>query len=1228
MSGRLHPNRRLVSMKPRSAFWLSLIRVFALVVPLSLILSFATYSGAMAATGTPTIQSDQTDYAPGATVTVTGTNWDPAGDSVHIFVNDSVGSTWSYSADVPPAADGTIIKSFTLPSTFIATYSVTATQNTTNGALSAATSFTDTNVSVNPDDCNNGSLASPDTTPCQSNQGGGQDGWGQGNLTGNNSHWKEGDAFPVRLGFTGLTPGSTYGVTIGWDTTNSGKHAFDYLTTYDYSVPGARPDAAYFGAGGGAPSDIQSIPIDPLTSNQASGQHFAAWGDQSGSLSVASPGTGVCGSSAVVQNANGYVTCGDFTNNSTTYTKLSFSAGSGDTVVLSFALHIASRADWGFNNSAISISGSPYHFQIAQTFGFSSSGTKSLQIQTSAVIFPGQITIIKEAVPPSSTSFGFTDAGAEMSPGSFNLVDNSSSTDPQQVFGNLLTFPSTRTVTEGAVTNYALTFSGCTVTAPSGQTPGTVTTSTGTRTATFNLNEGDNATCTFINTLQTGTIEVKKVWVGPGGQTNLNIGTSIGGHEVNQTQTGLNGGAPLTTQAQAVTAGTYYVSESSGLTGYDSSLACTKNGSAYTPGANQSVTLATGDAVVCTFTNTRQASLNVIKNTTGGNGTFAFTGSGTGVSSSFNIATSGGTGQLGSPFGFTSSQLGTKTVKETVPSGWTLTNISCSGGENIAYGDGTTYPHSSFTAGDVAATIDVAAGDSASCTFTNTQNASLDLIKNTVGGDATFGFTGSGSGVGNTNITTVANTGHHLYSLDGTQLGTKTLSETVPAGWTLTSISCSGGTSIAYSSDGTSFHATFAQGDTYAHMTVGAGNADSCTFTNTKKGSITIIKDAIPNSSQAFQFHPSSNLSGSDFNLTDNGTPGANTKVFNGLLPDTYSVEEINIPAQWALAGINCGSASATRTGNSISITLAAGQNVTCTFTDTTKNLITDTTLCTFDTNSSQAGSQFHLLYTPDTGGYWKLNASNPGQFYYNVFDNGTPGTTGTVTLTLPYPWVTQGTVPLHVYNGATFTQVNGQTCIIPGNGVAGTTSGLPVTLSSYGSQTFGSQTTVSVTFTYPSTGAVYINLHVDYGLKTTTGWAKGSAPTNPYCPVGNDAINPLASPLPTILDCQPYTFSYHDGTSGSATVSSNNVFKKDPGIAGFVTRTSTFNPVVNTPVNIYLGSVLQATVYTDQDGWYNWQYKYTGKATTFTVVLPSFNNTSKSATLKSNAFLVVSFMV
>jgi hypothetical protein len=49
--------------------------------------------------------------------------------------------------------------------------------------------------------------------------------------------------------------------------------------------------------------------------------------------------------------------------------------------------------------------------------------------------------------------------------------------------------------------------------------------------------------------------------------------------------------------------------------------------------------------------------------------------------------------------------------------------------------------------------------------------------------------------------------------------------------------------------------------------------------------------------------------------------------------------------------------------------------------------------------------------------------------------------------------------------------------------------------------------------------------------------------------------------------------------------------------------------------------------VYTDADGWYMWQYKYTGKASTFTVKLPAYN-LQQSVTLKSNAFVVVNFTV
>src|SRR5215212_1673596 len=42
----------------------------------------------------PTIDSDQPDYNPGATVTLSGHNWTD-GEQIHITVNDDRGQTWS-----------------------------------------------------------------------------------------------------------------------------------------------------------------------------------------------------------------------------------------------------------------------------------------------------------------------------------------------------------------------------------------------------------------------------------------------------------------------------------------------------------------------------------------------------------------------------------------------------------------------------------------------------------------------------------------------------------------------------------------------------------------------------------------------------------------------------------------------------------------------------------------------------------------------------------------------------------------------------------------------------------------------------------------------------------------------------------------------------------------------------------------------------------------------------
>src|SRR5690348_15927252 len=72
----------------------------------------------------PSISSDLSDYPPGGTVTLTGSNWLP-GESVHIFANDSIGQTWSYSNDVTADATGHFTLQFQLSSSFVANYSVT-----------------------------------------------------------------------------------------------------------------------------------------------------------------------------------------------------------------------------------------------------------------------------------------------------------------------------------------------------------------------------------------------------------------------------------------------------------------------------------------------------------------------------------------------------------------------------------------------------------------------------------------------------------------------------------------------------------------------------------------------------------------------------------------------------------------------------------------------------------------------------------------------------------------------------------------------------------------------------------------------------------------------------------------------------------------------------------------------------------------------------------------------
>ena len=97
----------------------------------------------------PTIASDKLDYAPGETVMLTGTGWQPS-ENVHIFVNDDQRQSWSlssgtYGAPPDPIADGSgaFTYQFQLPTWFVATYTVVATGQVSG---QATTRFTDLNV--------------------------------------------------------------------------------------------------------------------------------------------------------------------------------------------------------------------------------------------------------------------------------------------------------------------------------------------------------------------------------------------------------------------------------------------------------------------------------------------------------------------------------------------------------------------------------------------------------------------------------------------------------------------------------------------------------------------------------------------------------------------------------------------------------------------------------------------------------------------------------------------------------------------------------------------------------------------------------------------------------------------------------------------------------------------------------------------------------------------------
>ena len=368
--------------------------------------------------------------------------------------------------------------------------------------------------------CHNGARDTPEL-PCTGAQ------WANGNMGSGDSQWVEGEFVAIRDVITGLTAGSAGNtITLEYDTTKGGKHAFDYLGTYDASTgppngPGGNDPCSGVTCVG-APSTL-AVPVDPNipgTITQIPGV-FTMW-------------------NAVITGVSAYTLTGTYAGDSTTSITITYTVNAGQTTaVLAFGAHVGSRLDWGIGNSAVAVNGSPYHISLG------GGGGGTVQMAASAAIFPAVITIIKEvrtlgtpAGTTSTFSFGFNfTQGTTTIP--FSLVDDVTGDGgggPPLSAAATEIIPTIKfdaanpiTVTEA---NYApvWTIGFITCTELPGGLPNVAnsTTSLPTRTANIIAEEAEIIVCTFRNTQFAPTAAPASI----SGRTVDSFGNGIGGSRV------------------------------------------------------------------------------------------------------------------------------------------------------------------------------------------------------------------------------------------------------------------------------------------------------------------------------------------------------------------------------------------------------------------------------------------------------------------------------------------------------------------------------------------------------------------------------------------------------------------------------------------------------------------------------------------------------------------------
>lgn len=434
---------------------------------------------------------------------------------------------------------------------------------------------------------------------------------------------------------------------------------------------------------------------------------------------------------------------------------------------------------------------------------------------------------------------------------------------------------------------------------------------------TVTLSEGQNITCTITNRdLPAHLTVVKHVINDNGGDAKAEDFTMfVSATNVNEPSfDGTESGTTVT-----LNRGFYTVTENE-LSGYAASYS-----------AGCSGTIDNDQTKTCTITNDDQApTITLIKKVINDNGGLAGPND-FGISVAGNGVTSGSTTQVvaNTPI----------TINETGHAGYGF--VSITGDEDCPRVLG--------------GTTSLKPGQDITCTITNDDIlGQIKIIKNTIGGDGTFDFTISGPTGSSPNITTTGNTSDTGFI--AVNAGKYSASEDSQTGWDLTNSTCSSGTP--------------------SDFTVPNGETITCTFTNTKKPTLSIYKVCDP-AGDTGKF----NLQIDGINKTTDTICGGWT---NGPIEVTIGSHTVG---ETGSSGTDLSSYSSVISGDcdsNGSVSLAAGENKSCTITNTKLGKIIvkkvtdqENTEDQFEFNSDFSDGNFFL----SNGGEFESGFLTPGTY-------------------------------------------------------------------------------------------------------------------------------------------------------------------------------------------------------------------------------------------------------